>query len=155
VNAVFDSLRGRSRAGRLLRVVGPVGLFLMLGGTSPGSVGSCAGTGNFADFQSFCVSNDTLVCSRLQRAEAMGIVPTCAENPNVRCFEAANCGPGTIQNNCQVATQAGGWETVFPPNCVPPPTVTQAQRCLQALQVRSLDTPENQIPECQAALLCE
>jgi len=137
----------------LSRLALPAGLFFFLGGTTPGSVGSCDDTDNFADFTEFCVTAGQIECNRLRMlaSQQPPAVPRCAEvGSGTRCFDEAFC--NNIIAECQQQA-AGGWAALSP-LCVPPPTVTLASNCIAALQFTSLETPESNIPQCQPNNLC-
>lgn len=139
----------RGRARRLLGVVGPVGLFLALGGTTPGSVGSCSDTDPAQDFVEFCNVYEQVVCIRKQRsAEPCEDVPA-----GVRCYDAELCTAQAIARDCAAA---GTWERWSGMSCTPAPTTEEANLCLLVLTDPAsgydFSVPEETIPEC---MLCQ
>jgi hypothetical protein len=110
-------------------------LFLLLGGPTPGAVGSC-GSDDLdrpADFQSYCLEREQLICVRrgMRREISKGQEQDCRWDAIDFC-EAVN-----------------DWS----PRCQPTERVTRA--CLNAL--RSLDTlhtPEDDLEECDDDALC-
>jgi hypothetical protein len=109
-------------------------LVLVLGGPTPGAVGSCGNDSlsGQADLQSYCSEREQLVCVRrnLRREITDG--------------ERDECRLAAIQ---QCASRS------WAPECRP--TERQARACLNALSaLETVRTPENKIMECSTKALC-
>lgn len=137
------SLLSRVPDGRLrwLRVIGPVGLFLFLGGTTPGSVGSCADSDPTADFVEYCNAYEGIVCRRKQLSSE-----PCQDVPaGTRCYDAELCRPEAIARDCAAAAD-------WPASCTPEPTVPEVELCFLVLTDPdagyAFSVPEETIPEC-------
>ena len=116
------------------RALVALGLFLLLGGPTPGAVGDCSGDeGNKpADLQAYCVEKNELICVRR------------AERNEISRSESDDCRREVI-DACNRSSWAGDCR----------PTVRQTEACLNALYDReTLQTPEDEIEECQRASLC-
>lgn len=135
-------------ARRWLRVLGPVGLFLVLGGPTPGSIGSCSDTEPFADYAEFCVVFNDIKCDRLRTNPP---IEPCADAPGTRCFDPELCNPVNYQRDCR----GGSWDTWNRgQSCDPPPTVENVNLCLQVIsQFYDVTVDERTTPECEA--LCQ
>jgi hypothetical protein len=120
--------------GMAWRALFGAGLILLLGGPTPGAVGSCGGDelGGEADVRAYCTEREQLICVR--RSLRREITPG----------QSDDCRREAIQ-----ICKARAWA----PACRPTERVARA--CLNAL--RSLDTvktPEDRIKECRTSSLC-
>jgi len=120
---------------RRLSFVAAVVVFApLLGGPTPGAVGSCGGDDldRFADLDTYCVEREDLVCvRRWNRGEI-------SETEMNECrYDARDlCERRTWSADCR-------------------PTERQARACLNALAARdTLETPEDEIDECRVEALC-
>lgn len=133
MSARWPSAEGRAR-GFALRAGVAAGLLLLLGGPTPGAVGSCGGANldRAADLASYCKERDQLVCVRRQLRKEISI----AASNDCRRQAIAQCEMRSWAPGCQ-------------------PTVRQTRACLNALRsLDTLQTKENQIAECKVSALC-
>ena len=125
-----------SRARGLLgRAVTCALLFLVLGGPTPGAVGSCGSDelDRPADFQSYCLEREQLICVRRGMRREISI----AEQHDCR-WDAIDF--------CEAVSD---WS----PRCQPSERITRA--CLNALRsLDTLETPEDELEECDDEALC-
>lgn len=125
-----------SRAPAMLRrSASCAALFLLLGGPTPGAVGSCGDDelARPAEFKSYCLEREQLICVRRgMRRE----ISTAAEH-ECRWDAIAFC------------DAVDDWN----PRCHPTERVTRA--CLNALRsLDTLQTPEHELEECGSEALC-
>jgi hypothetical protein len=110
-------------------------LVLLLGGPTPGAVGSCSGEGKldaFADLQSFCKEREQLECVRR------------ALRKELTTQQRDDCRRAAIMD-CEQRSWAPGCH----------PTERQADACLNALRsLDTLSTKEKDIAECNQQALC-
>ena len=109
-------------------------LAVLLGGPTPGAVGSCGGEdlSETADLASYCVEREDLVCVRRGARGELSLQGV------DKCRRAA-------REVC-----ARRW---WSPECRP--TEREARACLNALRSRdTLSTPEDEIDECRVSALC-
>lgn len=115
------------------RLVLAVGLFVMLGGPAPGSVGSCSDETEIADAVQFCVDRKSWSC---QRRWARGELDDAERDA---CLVP-------IEDDCR----GSAWGT----DCIAP-TTNQTEACIGALSDPGrLSTPEADLVECQRSTLC-
>lgn len=116
------------------RALWALGLFLLCGGPTPGAVGDCQGDQGDepADLREYCIEKNELICVRR------------AERNDIAISESTQCRYDVI-DACMRSSWAGDCR----------PTVRQTEACLNALYDReTLNTPEDEIEECQRASLC-
>jgi hypothetical protein len=116
------------------RALWALGLFLLCGGPTPGAVGDCTGdTGDEpADLAAYCQEKNELICVRR------------ALRDDISQSESDDCRREVI-SACMRSSWAGDCR----------PTMRQTDACLNALYDReTLETPEDEIVECQRASLC-
>jgi hypothetical protein len=110
-------------------------LVLLLGGPTPGAVGSCTGEGKldaFADLASFCKESEQLKCVRRALRKEL----TTQQRDDCRRAAITDC-------------EQRSWA----PGCHP--TERQARACLNALRsLDTLSTKEKDIAECNQRALC-
>lgn len=116
------------------RLLGWTLLAAVLGGPTPGAVGSCGGDdlADTADLASYCVDREDLVCVRRGARGELSIqgIDECRHTAREVC--------------------ARRW---WSPECRP--SEREARACLNALRSSdTLATPEDQIDECQVSTLC-
>jgi len=107
-------------------------ILLMLGGPTPGAVGSCGAKDGEADLFSFCREREELTCWRrgLRRELTEKAVNECRANAIEQCRLR-----------------------VWAPECRP--TERQANACINALRAMdTVQTVENRIGECKEKALC-
>jgi hypothetical protein len=117
------------------RTLWALGLFLLLGGPTPGAVGDCQGDhgDDAADLTDYCIEKNELICVRR------------AYRNEISRSESDDCRRDAI-DACMRSSWAGDCR----------PTVRQTEACLNALYDRdTVDTPEDEIVECQRASLCK
>jgi len=109
-------------------------LALVLGGPTPGSVGSCDQDAQTANAEQFCRARKDLAC---QRRYARGEIDQAAEMA------------------CRAGVDAECVGAAWPADCDPPPTTVQTRACIAALaNSERLSEAENAIPECLTSTLC-
>ena len=109
-------------------------LFGLLTGPTSGAVGSCGSDelDREADLESYCAMREELVCVRrqLRREITIGEQDDCRRQARVDCQNRA-----------------------WAPSCQP--TERQTRACINALSsLDTLDTPEDELEECQREALC-
>lgn len=116
---------------RLLRFSLAISTFLVLGGPSPGAVGSCNDDIPIADPVEFCIAKKKYTCVRDNyREELTTSYEECIANADSSCAGAT-------------------WDNCDPPNEI------KADACIQALRSMSrIDEPTSAILECNAQILC-
>jgi hypothetical protein len=117
------------------RTLWALALFLLCGGPTPGAVGDCQGDelAEPADIAEYCREKNELICVRR------------AERDEISRSDSDECRRDVI-DACQRSRWAGDCR----------PTLRQTEACLNALYDRAtLDTPEDEIVECQRASLCK
>lgn len=120
------------------RLVIACGLFMLLGGPTPGAVGSCGDTSApFADLRQYCNDREALSCERRRlRGE----------------FEQAT-NPSGVFNDCLEQAVFTCQSRFWAPGCRP--TTRQVNACIAALQsYDTLDVEEEDLPECKIEALC-
>ena len=108
-------------------------VFVLLGGPTPGSVGSCSETSAYVDPVQFCKDRKFWSCQRQWVTGAIN------DDQLAVCLEP-------IEATCAGST----WDA-----CDPPPTNRRGKACINAL--RDMDRvaiPEGDLSECQTAVLC-
>jgi hypothetical protein len=122
------------RKALLVRTGFGVLLMLLLGGPTPGAVGSC-GTDDlddFADIQRYCAKREQLVCVRRNLRKEI----TNAQRDDCRRAALKQCASRSWAPECH-------------------PTEREALACLNALSdLDTLHTPEAEIHECSTEALC-
>ena len=118
----------------LLRAAACLAIVLALGGPTPGAVGGCGGDelDREADLESYCSQREQLVCVRraLRREITSGERDDCRRQAIVACRNRS-----------------------WAPQCSP--TERQTRACLNALSsTETLQTPEDELEECQTRALC-
>jgi hypothetical protein len=116
------------------RLVACALLFALLCGPTPGAVGPCGGDelDREADLDSYCAEREQLVCVR----QALRREITIAERDECRRQAIEDCRNRSWAPRCQ-------------------PTERQTRACLNALRsTDTLDTPEDELEECQNKALC-
>lgn len=118
---------------RVLRLCAALGLLLLLGGPTPGAVGSCGDDlSGFADPDEFCRAREDLTCIR-------------------RSLRGDLTEEG--RDTCRRQVEALCAQRTFAPDCRP--TRRQAEACLNALRARStVDIKESELDECNTRALC-
>ena len=106
----------------------------LLGGPTPGSIGSCADAPELGDPEDFCTDQRALFCLRDREAERID------DEEYETCL-------GMVADDCN--------QFNFSDECFPPPTKLKQDACLSALQsVDRLGTPNDEIEECSFDALC-
>ena len=131
-----------------LRVLFALLLFVFLAGPTPGAIGSCDGEAGdeFADLTEYCLEKEKWICVRqFTRQQA-----ACEDEENVaRCRIDNNAQMQTCRYDSMDICNARSWAS----NCRP--TVRQADACINALSsTQTLDTPVDEIKECDPKRLC-
>ncbi len=126
--------RAVGRAGMVRRALVATSLLLLLGGPTPGAVGSCGEeSAPLVDLVDYCVDRELLSCRRRQlRGE-------------LNDDTYADCADDVVRVICP--------SRFWAPGCRP--TTRQANACIEAL--RSYDTlqiEERDLPECKVSALC-
>jgi hypothetical protein len=117
---------------RAVRVLFAVLVLLILGGPTPGAVGSCDAEDSDADLYAFCRSREELTCWR------RGLRRELTEN---------------AVNQCRVDAVAKCQQSSWAPGCKP--TQRQADACINALRAMdTLQTKESKIAECKQKSIC-
>lgn len=127
---------------RLLRVVLALGLVLLLGGPTPGAVGSCGDdSAPFADLRMYCETRELLSC---ERRRLRGEFETSPRDPQAE---------KDAFDGCLLDATLGCASRFWAPGCRP--TTRQANACIAALQsYDTLDVEESELPECKVGALC-
>jgi hypothetical protein len=122
------------RKALLVRAGFSVLLMLVLGGPTPGAVGSC-GTDDlagFADIQRYCAQREQLVCVRRNLRKEI----TNGQRDECRRAALKQCASRSWAPECH-------------------PTEREARACINALSdLDTLKTPEDKIHECSTKALC-
>lgn len=122
----------------LVRALLSLALLLVLGGPTPGAVGSCGeDSAPFADLNDYCNKRELLSCERRRlrgefavMADPTGAFDACLLNSGLTC-------------------QSRFWA----PGCRP--TTRQVNACIAALQsYDTLEVEEADLPECKVSALC-
>jgi hypothetical protein len=124
----------RPRAPWFIRAGCAAALVVLLGGPTPGAVGSCGSDDldNPADLEAYCTERDQLVCVRRSLRGELSQV----ERDDCRRLAIAQCQDRFWLQGCE-------------------PTRRQARACLNALRsFDTLDTREDKIEECSISTLC-
>jgi hypothetical protein len=110
-------------------------LLLLLGGPSPGAVGSCEERRRLAELRPYCEEREQLVCWRRYLRGELG-------------------GGEREVNECRATAISRCQNRYWPPDCRPSERQTDA--CLNALRsYDTLDIPESEIAECSVETLCQ
>lgn len=123
---------------RLTRVLVGLGLMLVLGGPTPGAVGSCGEeSAPFADLRSYCETRELLSCERRRLRGEFNTEPV----------------PQGAFDACLLAATLDCRNRFWAPGCRP--TTRQVNACIAALQsYDTLDVEEADLPECKVEALC-
>jgi len=116
------------------RIFGWSFLAALISAPTPGAVGSCGADdlSGSANLVSYCREREELICVRRHERREISVL----ERDACRRTEIARC-------------ERRFWA----PGCAP--TQREANACLNALRsLDTLDTPENEIDECQSEALC-
>jgi hypothetical protein len=109
-------------------------LMLLLGGPTPGAVGSCGSDdlSGLADIQRYCAQREQLVCVRRNLRKEI----TNGERDDCRRAALKQCSSRSWAPECH-------------------PTEREARACLNALSdLDTVKTPEDEISECSTKALC-
>jgi len=122
-----------------LRILSGLGLVLLLGGPTPGAVGSCGEeSAPFVDLNEYCETREALSC---ERRRLRGEFPSTSEQDP----EFKECVRVAYQDLCPLRFWAPGCR----------PTTRQVSACLGALRsFDTLDVEEDDLPECKVSALC-
>jgi len=126
----------------VIRIGVAVGLIVLLGGPTPGAVGSCGeDSAPFADLQEYCETRELLSCERRRLRGEFQVTPRdpAAEK---QAFDA-----------CLLDATLGCASRFWAPGCRP--TTRQVNACIAALQsYDTLDVEEADLPQCKVSALC-
>jgi hypothetical protein len=116
------------------RFLACLALALLLGGPTPGAVGSCGEEDEFVELIPYCEEREQLICYRQYLRGELG---------------SGDRGVEKCRRDAVEACRNRRWA----PGCRP--TERQARACINALEaVDTLDTPESEIDECSDQALC-
>lgn len=115
------------------RVLAAVALFALLGGPTPGAVGSCGDSvDGFADLTEYCKEREELTCVRRALRKELSTQE---------------------RDDCRREALSACERRFWAPDCRP--TARQANACLNALRAEeTVDTPEDELDECNTEALC-
>ena len=141
------------------RIVWAFGLFTVLGGPSPGAVGSCSKTVPIADAYTFCIDEHEWICAR----DALrGDLLTAGDRATCMMMTTAAAQSACLNNTVisrrteclsQVAEHCTGF-IMWPSTCSPPNEI-EAQSCIDALKAEArLNESSASIYECLDTTLC-
>ncbi len=125
-----------------LRLLSAIGLMLLLGGPTPGAVGSCGDeSAPFADLREYCETRELLSCERRRLRGEFLLSP-----PDPAMEKAAF-------DDCLLQASLDCQNRFWAPGCRP--TVRQVNACIAALQsYDTLEVEEADLPECKTSALC-
>ncbi len=115
------------------RALAAAALLLLLGGPTPGAVGSCDDdVDGFADLTEYCKEREELICVRRALRKELSTEQ---------------------RDDCRREAMDACDRRFWAPDCRP--TNRQAQACLNALRsTETVQTPEDELKECNTEALC-
>jgi len=153
----------RPVSSHLRRVLLALALCALLGGPTPGAVGSCSGDSELsqlAEIEPYCEEREELTCIRMSLRQELSVAERddcrrCAlDFDNLSDQRKREClDPDTPWNRDRDFDFVPCSRRFWPADCRP--TTRQTQACLNALRsMDTLDTPESSIRECNTSALC-
>lgn len=128
----FDCCANAPGSIKAARLLFALLVLLMLGGPTPGAVGSCDAEDSEADLYAFCRSREELTCWR------RGLRRELTDN---------------AVNQCRIDAIEKCQQSTWAPGCKP--TQRQADACINALRAMdTVQTKESKIAECKQKSIC-